>query len=154
MIIDTTRLEADGQEFTGEEPPEVLDLGEDPDIKPVGPIRYSIRVSDAGDSLVAHGVLRADLIAVCARCAETFKLTVCEPSFSVVREILNKDEAIDLTPDIRESIILAFPTNPLCAPECRGLCSRCGTNLNKKQCQCANSSKDERWSVLKDLKIK
>ncbi|MEI6807655.1 MAG: DUF177 domain-containing protein [bacterium] len=153
MIVDMSNLDADGQEFTGEEPQEVLDLADDPDVKPIGPIRYSIRVSDAGVSLVAHGVLKADLTAICARCAESFKLTVCEPSFSVVREILNKDEAIDLTPDIRESIILAFPTNPLCAPDCKGLCSRCGTNLNKRQCGCANSAKDERWSVLKDLKI-
>ena len=154
MIVDITKLDSEGSEFRGEEPPEVFDLGDTEDTKPAGPIRYDLRVSLAGDSIVANGVLKADVAFECVRCAEFFRVAVCDPEFSVVREIVDKDEAIDLTPDIRESIILAFPTNPLCAPGCRGLCPRCGTNLNKKKCRCADSSADDRWSALGNLKLK
>ena len=151
MIVDLTRLDIDGQEFTGEEPSEVFDLGDNADTKPVGPIRYRVRISLAGDSIVAQGVLKADLSFECARCAGSFKLTVCEPGFMVVRETSNKDESIDLTQDIRESMILAFPTNPLCDPNCKGLCPRCGTNLNKRSCKCVSPEADGRWSVLNNL---
>lgn len=154
MIVDVARLGEDSQEFVGEEPPEVFDLGDDPEVKPAGPIRYRITVSLAGNSLIADGVLESELIVTCVRCAEFFKFTIRDPAFSAVHEILNKDEAIDLTPDIRESMILAFPTNPVCSQDCKGLCPSCGTNLNKKRCRCAKTSKDDRWSVLNDLKVK
>lgn len=151
MIVDISKLGIDGNEFSGEEPSDLFDLGNAEDVKPAGPIRYNIRVSPAGNSIVVQGVLKADLAFECVRCAEFFQFTVCEPEFMVVREISNKDESIDLTQDIRESMILAFPTNPLCAPDCRGLCPRCGTNLNKKNCRCAASSTDWRWSALNNL---
>ena len=151
MIVDIAKLDAEGKGFAGEEPSEVFDLADAKDVRPAGPIRYNIRVSPAGNSIVAQGVLKADLAFECVRCAEFFQLTVCDPEFMVVREISNKDESIDLTQDIRESMILAFPTNPLCAPNCRGLCPRCGTNLNKRSCRCVNSATDERWSVLNNL---
>jgi uncharacterized protein len=43
---------------------------------------------------------------------------------------------IDLGVGIREAIILAQPVNPVCKVDCRGLCPKCGTNLNLKRCAC------------------
>lgn len=154
MIVDVSSLDSEGKEFEGEEPAEVLDLGDADEVKPAGPIKYRIRVSNAGDSIVARGVLKVDLLVECVRCAVSFRLTVSDPEFVAVREVQNKDESIDLTQDIRESIILAFPTTPLCAPDCRGLCPRCGTNLNKRKCRCVVSKEDGRWSALNDLQLR
>jgi len=154
MIVDISELDPDGSLLTGEEPSSVLDLDIAEDVKPAGPIRYSIRVFPAGDGVVAQGTTKVDMTFECVRCAEFFTTTVCEPEFSVAVETPNKDESIDLTPDIRESIILAFPANPLCARDCRGLCQRCRTNLNKSVCRCADSSAEKRWSVLDNLQLK
>lgn len=43
---------------------------------------------------------------------------------------------IELAPAIREAILLDRPIRALCAPECRGLCPRCGANLNLEPCRC------------------
>jgi len=154
MIVDISKLEPEGTLLTGEEPADVLELGVADDVKPAGPIRYSIRVFPAGDGVVAQGVIKVDMTFECARCAEFFTATVCEPEFAVAVEAPNKDESIDLTQDIRESIILAFPANPLCDQDCKGLCQRCRTNLNKSVCSCDDSSSEERWGMLDNLQLK
>ena len=45
-------------------------------------------------------------------------------------------DEIDLTPLVHEQTMLALPTRPLCGEECRGLCPRCGVNLNAGPCAC------------------
>ena len=62
-------------------------------------------------------------------------------------------ESVDLTEDIRESIILAFPHYPVCKPECKGLCPQCGENLNRQTCSCQPPA-DDRWAGLEGLKLK
>ena len=61
--------------------------------------------------------------------------------------IINVD---DLT---REQIVLALPMARLCSDDCRGLCPRCGANLNSGQCTCREEV-DARWAPLKELKSK
>ena len=47
-----------------------------------------------------------------------------------------RSRTIDLDQDIREEIILDYPIKPLCRPDCKGLCPRCGKNLNEGGCSC------------------
>lgn len=61
-------------------------------------------------------------------------------------------ENIDLEPLFREQFVLAIPYAPLCQPDCQGLCSQCGTDLNKAKCTCEKPI-DPRLSVLKSLKL-
>lgn len=56
-------------------------------------------------------------------------------------------ESVDLTEDVREAMILAFPVYPVCRSECKGLCDRCGKNLNEATCECAPPD-DNRWAAL------
>jgi len=54
---------------------------------------------------------------------------------------------------LREQLLIALPMIPLHHPECKGLCSRCGADRNKKDCKCSNDSPETSgaFSVLKDL---
>lgn len=61
-------------------------------------------------------------------------------------------DSVDLTDDMREAIILAFPRYPVCRPECRGLCGRCGKNLNIEACTCTPLD-DNRWTALDKLGV-
>ena len=63
-----------------------------------------------------------------------------------------KDATIDLEPMARDLIALELPANPLCRPDCKGLCSRCGADLNDGPCACPEET-DPRWSALKDLVV-
>jgi uncharacterized protein len=52
---------------------------------------------------------------------------------------LDKSEhTLDLSNDIREEIVLDYPIKPLCGVQCKGLCPKCGENLNQATCKCKN----------------
>ena len=53
---------------------------------------------------------------------------------------------------LREQVLLTLPVRTLCRPDCKGLCPRCGRNLNAEPCSCEASPADERWSALSDLR--
>ncbi len=63
-----------------------------------------------------------------------------------------QDDEIDIGDLIREQIILAVPMKPLCEPDCKGICSKCGTNLNEMSCDCGSDEIDTRLAPLKKLK--
>jgi uncharacterized protein len=58
---------------------------------------------------------------------------------------------IDLTPVLREYILLEIPISPLCRPDCNGLCPICGNNLNETSCYHEDDSRDPRLASLKSL---
>lgn len=60
----------------------------------------------------------------------------------------NQDE-LDAGPALREELLLALPDYPLCRPGCRGLCPRCGIDLNEGECDCAEPTGDSRWDALR-----
>lgn len=153
MIIDVARLGEDEERFQGEDPGSILDLGADENLRVEGPVRYDLSASLVSGNLVVRGTVKADIAFMCVRCAEFFSVTVCEPSFSRVVEVADRREAVDLTEDIRESIILTFPINPQCAPDCRGICVQCGKNLNKAACECVPPSADDRWNTLNEIRL-
>jgi uncharacterized protein len=64
-----------------------------------------------------------------------------------------KGEEIDLSPLIREQIILAVPTRPLCDPACRGLCPVCGASRNTGDCGCTVQGGDPRLALFRGLKV-
>ena len=45
-------------------------------------------------------------------------------------------DKVDITPLVRDTILLAIPIKPLCTPDCKGLCPYCGENLNEGDCKC------------------
>lgn len=92
----------------------------------------------------------------CARCLEVITKEfgegvdcIFEPGFPNITEgaqieITKNDiekyyyvgDEIDLTPLVRDTILLTIPVKPLCSPDCRGLCPHCGKNLNEGDCEC------------------
>ena len=52
---------------------------------------------------------------------------------------------------LREQVLLSLPDRALCKPDCKGLCPRCGQNLNQEACSCDAAPVDTRWSALADL---
>ena len=58
---------------------------------------------------------------------------------------------LDLGEAIREEMILSQSPLALCKPDCKGLCPRCGVNLNEDRCECSNEELDPRWDALRAL---
>lgn len=126
-----------------------------------------------GHEVVARGKVNGQLVALCSRCASPAQLKldssmqiVFLPRGSEVPDVEDDevaaeqpdvvhydDETIDLAETLREELLLALPLAPLCREDCKGLCPRCGTDLNEGPCDCLVETKDDRWSRLKNLKL-
>jgi uncharacterized protein len=129
-------------------PPEGLSLAEEINpqawdldteiIKFRSPVKIRARISRITNAVTAKLSLEAAMHSICSRCLEEFDIDFkkdIELNYLADNEVL----AIDLDPDIREEIILDYPAKPLCKVDCRGLCPKCGKNLNKGGCSCGTT---------------
>ncbi len=82
----------------------------------------------------------------------TIEVTSGDPLAQAPRDAktIGSDFRIDLTPLLREELILATPLAPLCRPDCKGLCGVCGDDLNVRPHAHADAV-DERWAKLRAL---
>jgi uncharacterized protein len=62
-----------------------------------------------------------------------------------------EDDFVELGPIIEEHIVLSLPMKPLCRDDCKGLCPRCGSNLNESSCSCSEKDTASRFDGLKDF---
>src|SRR5678815_2322170 len=91
------------------------------------PLHYDLTVEKLQDALLLEGDLKIRLQCQCVRCLTPFE-HVLELKDWTIHVPLEGEEAtlpindcVDLTPFVREDILLAFPQHPLCDPQCRGL---------------------------------
>ena len=55
---------------------------------------------------------------------------------------------------LREQILLSLPARSMCSESCKGLCPRCGRNLNLERCNCPEPPPDGRWAALEEIRRK
>ena len=137
LTIDTSRIDPDGETIEGEV--ECVDLDE-PFVKAFGGVRYGLTLQVFGTELLVRGKLEQDFDLVCSRCGKDFDDTVKVGDFTASFEIPENSPEVDLTEEIRESIILALPTYPVCSETCPGVVLK------------TQELPDERGNVLEKLK--
>ena len=52
---------------------------------------------------------------------------------------------------VRNELIVQWPIRVLCKDDCKGICSRCGANLNIQTCDCDTTGLDPRMAAIKDI---
>ena len=134
----------------------------DEDARPVGGAIVSGRLSSAGEGrFYFSGRMEGEVEAVCRRCLEPVRAAVNEELHLLFADGLDEeaDESdvyvleprattVDLRPALREQWLLAVPGFALCREDCKGLCPRCGADLNDGPCSCAPEI-DTRWEALR-----
>ncbi|MCU0484629.1 MAG: DUF177 domain-containing protein [Anaerolineales bacterium] len=121
----------------------------------------TVRVSRTPQGLLVQVICQAFTPAECVRCLAEFPLKL-DADFSELYAfnrrsvsesglILPEDGKINLEPLLREYLLLSIPITPLCRPDCKGLCSECGENLNENTCQHIPENIDPRLETLKIL---
>ncbi len=153
MIIQTGELGEREQRYTGEESVSILDLENDSFVRGEDAIHYDLTAHCLNDEMLVRGKLAVELICLCSRCADWFHNILRVPDFVRSYVLSSENEAIDLTGDMREDILLALPMNSVCSSECRGLCPGCGVNLNKQACACHPGKPPAAWNVLDQLTL-
>jgi uncharacterized protein len=101
-----------------------------------GPLRVKAEVQKITNAVIARVQLNAELSLVCSRCLKEYELKF-DKEIKLDYEIEKGEHQVDLDPDIREDIILEYPLKALCKADCRGLCPKCGKNLNEGNCACS-----------------
>jgi len=153
MHIETGQVHQRPRRFAGTEPAAILELPQEAAFQVVGDVRYALTAQRFAADLLVRGVLEVDVRSRCARCGEGSAQTVRDGAFTCSYPLSSANELIDLTTDIREAILLAFPMTFVCSQACRGLCVQCGANLNKAACACGKSRQTLPWGVLDQLKL-
>jgi uncharacterized protein len=154
VIINVANVPESGMDLDGEEPATILDFPEESEVRKVSPVGYRFNVQAVSGKLIVRGCLEASAEFTCSRCVRRFMQVVREADFKAIESYADRFATVDLTPDIRDAMILAFPVYPVCSAECRGLCPQCGRDLNRGRCRCVSSSGDNRWTELDQLAIK
>jgi len=114
-----------------------LDLETDT-VKFRGPVDIKAEASRITNAVSVDLRLSGLMSLVCSRCLNEFEVEL-KKKLKLNYPVDKDQQVIDLGPDIREEIILDYPMQPLCTVNCRGLCPKCGKNLNEGGCSCATA---------------
>lgn len=127
------------------------------------PIELDLRLASVGEGVLVTGTAVVHLLGHCARCLIEITSTevidvqqlFCYPGKELDDAEANRieGELIDLEPTLRDEIVLDLPFTPLCRPDCAGLCSVCGANLNTDPGHTHGESIDPRWTQLSDWTV-
>ena len=113
MKIHQRQIPDDGLHLEGEESADAYDLPEADGLRPLGPVAYSLDVGMNTDGVWATGELALDLELTCVRCLETFEYPLEVNDIAIEME-RPATEIVDLTPLLRDDILLALPAHPHC----------------------------------------
>ena len=137
MRIIVKQVPEEGLYLKEEIKPAELDLETDL-IKLRSPVKLSGRITRITNALTIDLNINAVIFADCSRCLNEFEW-VFDKDVVLNFPVESSDVFIDLTPDIREEIILDYPIKPLCNLNCKGLCVKCGKNKNEGGCNCGST---------------
>lgn len=144
--------------FDFEEKIEDIDLG-----KPFfGNVKTNIRLNKLHDQIITYVSSRIKATFECDRCTTLFEKEILSDYEMVylmneapeetddinITYISRETDKIDFDNDVREFAILAIPMKKLCKEDCKGLCPKCGVDLNYEQCNCKSDDIDPRWEKL------
>ena len=136
------------------------------------PIHVYIHATLTGQTVLIDGTAESEVRIPCSRCLEPFDMKIetdfsgtavpdvpsmidpaAEDEIELAADdmdvILYSGDSIDLGDEIAQQIIMALPFKPLCRDACKGLCNRCGADLNKTACQCQPQDESGPFAVLK-----
>lgn len=159
LLLNLNQLAAEPLELSGELPAAELDLGrEDALLHLIHPLEYDLTATDLDGAALVQGELRLPVDCECVRCLAEFTLDVEVLEFAVHLPLKGDDavpvvdDCVDLTPFLREDILLTLPQHPLCKPDCRGLSQFAAGGASGQTSQ--TNAGASAWAALNKLKLK
>jgi len=140
------------------------------------PFKLRIKAFSVREIFEVQGTLRTSIRLPCSRCLKDFDTPLASDfELSYTKEmpglmdvfdeeeielkveeigmIYFKGEEINLQQGIQEQVVMAFHLQPLCDENCKGLCPRCGSDLNQGDCGCKREPGSNKFAVLKNLQL-
>jgi uncharacterized protein len=128
-------------------------------------VELDLVLTSVSEGVYVSGTVRGSLTGECGRCLneidQSFQVSIAELfayAASTTEETTDEDEVgrmqgdlFDLEPAVRDAVVLMLPTNPLCRPDCPGLCPECGVHLDDLPADHSHEDVDPRWAALQNL---
>ncbi len=168
LVVDTTKLprQPGATRALKRVVPAPADLGVELISVPEGSdLELDMSMTSVSEGVYISGTVRGSLTGECGRCLneidKSFEVSIAELfayEDSTTEETTDDDEVgrmqgdlLDLEPAVRDAVVLTLPTNPLCRPDCPGLCPECGVHLDDLPADHSHEEIDARWAALRNL---
>jgi uncharacterized protein len=168
LVVDTTKLprQPGATRALKRVIPAPADLGLELISVPEGSdVELDLSLTSVSEGVYVSGRVRGSLQGECGRClneiSQSFDVPVAELyayAESTTEETTDEDEVgrmqgdlIDLEPAVRDAVVLTLPTNPVCRPDCPGLCPECGVHFDDLPADHSHEDVDPRWAALRNL---
>jgi uncharacterized protein len=131
-------------------------------------LTFDLRMESVSEGVLVSGTVSGPIEGECGRClrpiSDSVVVTIQELyayAHSTTDETTDEDEVgrlqgdlVDLEPALRDAVVLALPTNPLCRDDCPGLCPECGALWDELPADHSHQQGDPRWAALSQLSRK
>ncbi|MFI1989394.1 YceD family protein [Actinoplanes sp. NPDC020271] len=168
LVVDTTKLprQPGATRALKRVVPAPADLGLELISVPSGSdLELDLSMTSVSEGVYVSGTVRGSLQGECGRCLNeidsTFEVSLAEMfayEDSTTEETTDEDEVgrmqgdlLDLEPAVRDAVVLTLPTNPVCRPDCPGLCPDCGVHFDDLPADHSHEEVDARWAALRNL---
>lgn len=159
LLVNLRHLANHNVRFEGELSSDELDLEtKDQMVRARGPVTHDVEAQLLEASVLVRGSLQVALECQCVRCLKPFMQRLEMAEWTCLLELTGEEavpvnsDCVDLTPLIREDILLAIPRHPVCDARCRGLAK---TNLSQSKMGGPDrmNSDSSAWAALDKLKL-
>ncbi len=133
------------------------------------PVNVEVRITRTGPTATLVADIRTEVERTCGRCLSTFREELRTEAREALRIEGERARIIDVEYEgnpgvmpgpagsisldniVREAILVCSPMQPVCRPDCRGLCPVCGADRNKIDCGCETEEPHPAWDALREL---
>lgn len=158
-VAEISRIRGASKDISIEEP--ILDLiDRQKEYAFEKPVVFNGSITNIGGALKLEGLLKVQYTASCSRCLKPvsgeIKIDISEDFIeSETQEDIDiytfQGYYIELDRALCDNIILSLPVKLLCSEDCKGICHKCGKNLNEVQCDCEHTVINPKLEVLKNF---
>ena len=174
LVVNIANIPDEGLAFQSEVTATHLQLPPTMEVELSTPIQIGGWLTKVAEQVYFQGTVRGTLAAVCSRClgiihsdfTAAMRVVYLPPSTRLQIEgeegvdaeeeldlYMHDGTTLDLRPPVHDNVLLAFPIQPLCRPDCAGLCQVCGGNRNEVPCTCQKTEGDLRFALLQQLQF-
>ena len=155
MKIFTKKISESGTEFKGEMELETFSNNGD-ELNMTKPLSFEGVLKKGNDFVEVSGKINLEYITACHLCGTELKRDDAIDVFEIYRREPTEDEykltgdEIELDEMILDNLRLNLPVRFLCKDDCKGVCTKCGKNLNFEKCECVEEVRPSPFDILKD----
>lgn len=160
LLINLRHLETKNVILKGDLPVAELEIEAiDSLIHPGAAVAYDLEAQRLENNLLIQGKVHLPLNCECGRCLKEYRCDIDFPDWACHLPLEGEDKVelqgdfVDLTPYLREDILLAFPQHPLCDADCKGLPKGAAAKVKKVSGAGKFEEKPAAWAELDKLKL-